>query len=133
VVPTDRARSTEELRNAVHEVASVAKSHLDSARAMAPRLVSGAGLGSKGKGGVGGGAGVGTGRGIGGKGPPATATAVFLPAVATGAYLDALEVGAYLCLSSTPSASQCLGAIPPTLARVHSPRSILLTTICTPV
>ena len=33
-----RAKPTEGVRNAVHEVASVAKAHLDSARAMAPRL-----------------------------------------------------------------------------------------------
>ena len=77
-----RARPTEELRNAIHEVASVAKSHLDSARAMAPRL------GGAGKNGM---------RSIKGNGnegkqpPPATAAAVLLPAIATGAYLEALE------------------------------------------
>jgi len=58
-----RCRSTEELRNAVHEVASVAKGHLDSARDMSGRLD---------------------------KSGKATA-AVLLPAVATGAYLEALE------------------------------------------
>lgn len=107
-----RARPTEELRNAIHEVASVAKSHLDSARAMAPRLVvvAGTGTGAGGappgnnsssinKGNGEGKRGGGNGGGCGGGGilyserkkPPATAAAVLLPAVATGAYLEALE------------------------------------------
>jgi NADH dehydrogenase [ubiquinone] 1 alpha subcomplex assembly factor 6 len=62
-----RARPTEEVRNAVHEVASVAKAHLDSARAMEPRL---------GKAGADGGK---------------TAKTVLLPAVGVGKYLEALE------------------------------------------
>ena len=64
-----RATPTEGVRNAVHEVASVAKAHLDSARAMAPRLRAD-------------------------RLPPrasAIARAALLPAVGAGAYLDALE------------------------------------------
>ena len=62
-----RARPTEEVRNAVHEVASVAKAHLDSARAMEPRLQKAGADGGK------------------------TAKAVLLPAVGVGKYLEALE------------------------------------------
>ena len=53
----------------MHEVASVAKAHLDSARAMAPRLHADRLPGRAG----------------------ATARAALLPAVGVGAYLDALE------------------------------------------
>lgn len=62
-----RARPTESVRDAVHEVASTAKAHLDGARAMAPRL---ARAGSDGG---------------------AIARAALLPAVGTGRYLEALE------------------------------------------
>lgn len=64
-----RATPTEGVRNAVHEVASVAKAHLDSARAMAPRLRADR-LPSR---------------------ASAIARAALLPAVGAGAYLDALE------------------------------------------
>ena len=62
-----RGRPTESVRDAVHEVASIAKAHLDGARAMAPRLA---------RAGVDGGA---------------IARKVLLPAVGTGRYLEALE------------------------------------------
>jgi NADH dehydrogenase [ubiquinone] 1 alpha subcomplex assembly factor 6 len=63
-----RGNSTEALRNAVHEVASAAMAHLNTARGMRERIA--AKISSR---------------------DAATARAVLLPAVGTGAYLDALE------------------------------------------